>query len=469
MRDLAKSDLLRRVRPTPTDAYLGNPHKGCTTAHCFSGDRAGRKDTPSRVFPNAPHPVHARFLPCTVAEWGWYWKALMPEEGVYDFARVEEVFEGAAKYGQTLCLRVAPIGPADKPAPPQWYKDKYAMSEKQWGEPWPYAIPAYDSDDYYEQFGGLVREFGRRYDGHPLLETMDARFIGPWGEGAGEYTDETADRFAQLYAECFPNTPRMALIGGKQLPAGIRAGSGWRCDCFGDLQPSGNSGGWYDSEKAGDSARTTMLPRHLSQQHMYDVYPRRLVLGGALDAWRTQPVFFESCWEPKDWYKRGFDLDFILQQGYKYHGTYFKPKSRSLPEPWLDRLHDWCRRLGYRFVFRQAMYDPRIERGGSFAYRVWIENVGVAPIYHRYPFAFRLRQGKRVWHLPLADVDIREWRPGDAWLEDELALPEDLEPGLVELSAGLLDEQTGQCKVRFAVKERYNDGWVALGDLCCAG
>jgi hypothetical protein len=169
------------------------------------------------------------------------------------------------------------------------------------------------------------------------------------------------------------------MVGGHKMAAGVRAGAGWRCDCFGDL------GFW----------RNALVPEHPQWNHMYDCYPQAVCESGAQDAWKTAPVVFETCGVPMTWHEKGFDIGWILRQGLKYHGSVFMPKSTALPEPWMDLLRGFCSDLGYRFVVRQFQYDGRVERGSPFEFGCWIENVGVAPIYRRYAFALRLSQGGR--------------------------------------------------------------------------
>jgi hypothetical protein len=165
------------------------------------------------------------------------------------------------------------------------------------------------------------------------------------------------------------------------------------------------------------------------------------------------------------WYAHGFDLDFILEQALKYHATYFMPKSTPLPEPWIEKLSRFCRRLGYRYVFRQATIDRRVAPRGIFLFQAWIENVGVAPIYRRYDFALRLRQGNEEHVVVFDGVDIRTWLPGDVCLEKRIELPKAFGAGYVEISAGLLDPQTRKACVSFAVKERFADRWTLLGGI----
>ena len=52
------------------------------------------------------------------------------------------------------------------------------------------------------------------------------------------------------------------------------------------------------------------------------------------------------------------------------------------------------------------------------------------------------RQDDNSFIVPLKDIDVRTWLPGDVCLRRPLSMPPNLRPGLVELSAGLIDPQT---------------------------
>ncbi len=442
----------RRVRPTATDAYLGNPHKGCCTFQRFNGDPLFEGTGWSEKGPTSFSPpageVAEGYLPTTVAYCRWFWNVLEPAPGEYDFAMIDGALAACEQRGQTLAVRLMPFGTRDDEALPEWYAADFP-TEISHKKRRPLVAPVHDAPEYLQHYGNLIREFARRYDGHEFLETIDVAYIGPWGEGAGECDVAQCRRFAKLWQEAFVRTPRLALIAGDQMREAIATGSGWRCDCFGDLR---GFGGAYVS-------------RHLRWNHMFDCYPQAVAAAGATDAWKTAPVHFETCWVPMAWYREGRDIDFICRQGLKYHGTYFMPKSTRLPEAWMEKLAGFCRSLGYRFVLRQAEIDAQVPAGGSFRLRCWIENVGAAPLYHRYDFALRLRQGDRDAVVPLAHLDVRTWLPGDVILDEQVALPEAFRPGWAELSAGLVRPGTRDAKVRFAVKEQYPDGWADLGGI----
>jgi hypothetical protein len=442
--------MIHRIRPTPTDAYLANPHKGCCTFQRFNGDPLFPGTTWSEegplLFPPAAQAVAPGYLPATVAYCRWFWRDLEPRRGEYDFSMIEGALRTCAERGQTLAVRLMPFGSSRQPQLPAWYLRDEATTERAHGDA-TLRVPLYDSPPYLELWGGVIREFGRRYDGHPALESMDIAYIGPWGEGDGECSVEQCERFAQLWRDALPRTPRLALIAGDQLRAGLESGAGWRCDCFGDV------GCWSEAS----------APDELCWNHMYEYYPSALVAAGARDSWKSAPVHLETCWVPMHWFQKGFDLDFILQQGLKYHATYFMPKSTALPPEWMEQISQFCRRLGYRFVFRTAVWDDEMV-DNSFCFRTWIENVGVAPIYHRYDFALRFRQNQHEVIVAFDDVDIRAWLPGDVWLDRAVALPAGFQRGSVELSAGLVDESR-QARVSFAVEETEPDRWLPLGEI----
>ena len=377
-----------------------------------------------------------------------------PTQGTYDFSMIDNALKTCSERGQTLAVRLMAFGAtyANQPSTPKWYRDNYPMINDQNGKP---LVPDHNAPAYFEHWGKFVREFAKRYDANDMLESIDVTFIGPWGEGAGEISQANCDKFADLWQDAFVHTPRLVPVAGipgecDQFRSSIDRGSGWRADCFGDVcRNRGNE--W--------------TPRTGVWQHMYSCYPRRVAEAGAQNAWKTQPVHFETCWVPMMWYRNGMDIDFIIQQGLKYHMTYFMPKSTALPEPWMDKLADFCRRMGYRFVIRFVASQRRVAPGGRFILQTWIENIGCAPIYRKYDLALRLRQGDTEEIITFDDIDIRTWLPGDIWLDKDIDLPAKFRPGCVELSLGIIDPKTKQPKVNFAVEERYNDRWACMGHI----
>ncbi len=446
-RNFYKEKNWTRILPKESKKLLLNPHKGIATFQRFNGEELFPPMKPS----DAAGPVtfkhfngnttNVNYPQTTVAYCRWYWEMIEPEKGRYRWDIIDGALEAARVRGQSLQVGLMPISADNnKGALPQWYK-AIAPTEKDKVKKEVIAIPFYDGPDYLHHWGDLIRAFAARYDEHKDLETFDLSFIGPWGEGAGRCSEEGVRRMVDLYCDAFFKTPLLSLIGHYQYEYGMVKGNGWRADCFGDVtiqNPLNYPCGW---------------------NHMYDFYPREVCLRGGSEAWRTEPVVMESCWVPGHWEAKDFDVDWIIEQGLKYHTSVFMPKSCPMSVAMVEKMNEFAKRMGYRFVLRQFTVRKTAKRGGFLPYIIWIENVGVAPIYRRYDFALRFRQGKTKAVVKI-QADITKWLLGDHWLENELLVPRSLQPGKVALDIALVDKQTP--RVQFAIEDYRTDGWYPM-------
>ncbi len=441
-----------KVRPAEMRRpLLDNPGKGCATFQRFNGDpiNPGEKwsEEGPLAFPRPKFKIAPRYLPSSVSYCRWFWEVLEPREGIFDWTMIEGALKAAKARGQTLQVRLMPFGASGQPQLPEWYARKYATRTGSKPERrYVFLEPDYSKEEYFRTWGKVIREFGRRFDGHPDLESVDLAFIGPWGEGAGDMPRRFVERFVELYVKCHKKTALLTNIDGYQFPAGIARGTGWRCDCFGDLRTKGQM----------------YVPGAPGWNHTYDAYPRDVAKAGAQDAWKTQPVVFETCSTPLTWEKRNYDLDMIIRQGLKSHVSVFMPKSCPIPKAYMRPLAEFCDRIGYRFVLRQALYETPVRRNGRLSLKLWIENTGVAPIYRPYDLAVRMKSARAAAAVVI-QRDIRGWLPGDVWLEKRIEVPARLGPGPVELWAGLVDPKSLGPKVKFANETANSAGWLPLG------
>ncbi len=446
-----------------TDAYLGNPHKGCCTFQHFNGDPLFPGTSWSEYGPEEFPPPASRdilsiggkepvktipgYLPSTVAYCRWFWQTMEPQKGEYRWDIIDKALETAASRSQTLTVRLMPFGSIDQAGLPEWYAKSYACETKKVGSR-TWLRPDHDSEDYFTHWGGFIKKFAERYDSHPLLETIDIAFIGAWGEGAGECCNEQVERFVALWRNSFKETYIISLIAGYQLEQGVKNGAGWRADCFGDSRFTN-----FENYSIKDG-----------WNHMYDCYPKAVFQSGATDAWKTAPIHLETCHVPQNWLEFGGDIDFIIQQGLKYHATYFMPKYTKLPDVWMEKLAGFTRKLGYRFVLRTVKIEDELKYGEPLPFEAWIENVGVAPLYQKkYNFVMRFTQGGQSENVTI-DSKPHQWMPGDTWIETSIKIPAWLKPGMFQTSLGITDG-SDEVKIRFAVEERTINNYVPLDKI----
>ena len=97
-------------------------------------------------------------------------------------------------------------------------------------------------------------------------------------------------------------------------------------------------------------------------------------------------------------------------------------------------------------------------------------NLGVTPSYHRRTLSYRFSGagGSAIIDSP---ADIREWLPGEWSLDDRLALPAGLAPGVYHIALALRDRPGSAPDtlplppLRLGIAGRDADGWYPLSEI----
>jgi len=414
------------VRPVEIDSFLLNPGRGFTsTGNMFNDNIANRR-----------HPL------CGVNQQRYYWTQLEPKEGEINFAIIDSAIARSARNGQQLNFRV--MCQDEDMVLPEW---AIAAGVKS---------PYYDNPVFIEKQINLIKALGVRYDGNRDVCFVDIGSIGQWGEWHidPEAADpnkiifpnnENAKKIIDAYTESFKKTPLCALIAYKQ-PYGfsyaIAQKTGWRADCWGDM----DSLGW---------------------NHMKGVYPQAMEQANADENWKYGPVALETCWTMEEWHKRGWDIDYILSKALEWHANSVNNGSQQIPEEWRDKVMAFEKKLGYRFVLREFSYPSIIRSGKPVELRMQWENIGVAPIYNPYTLAIRLTSGTgpgKTYIIP-TDADIRKWLPGAIEVNATLSLPPEAPAGKYQLAIGIVDKDTQEPDIQLAISGRTSEGWYPMGQV----
>jgi len=447
-----------RVVPQEIDDLLPNPGMGWETFH-----RTADRDThlPSWI----PSTIH-------YARWGW--KDLESRPGLLNEKFLNEILRQTREAGQRLAFRVkcCSTDPAC-PYHPAWLREvggKVVLTRYQ-GQG-PLEVPDLDDPTTLRAHLDFIQRLGKKYDGHPDIDHIDLGSVGWWGEwhmsgsdAIGMPSPETQRKIIDTYLEAFQKTPLLMLIDGPEmLGYAVRQGTGWRADCLGDM------GGF--SQK---------------RYHMRDKYPPTLTKANALEAWKTAPVAWETCWDIRKWVAEGWSLRYIFNYALAVHASYINNKSAPLPDdPSVhEEIRRFLRRLGYRLVLREVEYPRCADLGSPLTIRMAWQNVGSAPCYRPYPVAFRLQGRRDQSHVLVSDFTVNRFMPGSVPLftEEFMADPPDLPPGdpitaelaltlpralpagEYELAVAVLDEQRKAPVVRLAIAGREDDGWYPLGRI----
>ncbi|MBQ8319962.1 MAG: DUF4832 domain-containing protein [Clostridia bacterium] len=342
---------------------------------------------------------------CSVVYIRILWKEFEPQEGVYRYEFIEDILRKAKENDQTVMFRIMQHSTRESDDVPDWLKTKIDCPAR------PEGMRVKDcpkDPKFLEYFGRAVRAFGERFDSDPTLAFVDISLPGSWGEGSHVdwFTQEQLAKFVDIYTDVFKNT---LLIGQTCIPwlvkhSNEKTSMGWRADCIG---------------------RPNLT---------YENLPPRVEKMG--DIWKKGHVSFEAYWWLGEWKRQGWDLDKIMQTLLSWHVSTFNAKSLPIPWEWKDKIDEWIAKMGYHFVIDEVETEEIVKRGENLSLRLVIENVGVAPIYHKLPLYIRLKNSENEKTFE-TDVDIRKWIEGKYEEEIELSIPKDLLRGEYELQIGI--------------------------------
>ena len=424
------------VAPDESDAVLVNPGMGFTTQSALDGDVPG--------YPKS-----------TIAYYRWYWDELEPQEGKFNWAMIDSVIAAAKARGQRLATRIMPAN--GKPRVPDWYRktgakgwDFIAESTQNAGKTDPSWMPDHEDPLFAKYMGRLVKEFAKRYDGHPDIDHIDIGSYGHWGEWHLSFVKEKRNYDFDLkkmiidwYLEGFKKTPMVIPEDAEDgLIYATEHGVGWRADCMGDYGPPNN---W------------NLMTRYLQ---LPKAYP------SVGEAWKTSPVAFESCSTMETWLAAGRDIDFIYSACLELHTSILNNKSSAIPPEWWPATEKFLKRMGYRFVVRSVRHEKWLEPGNTLNLEMLIDNIGVAPPYRGYVPVFEIRRAgtrsrRDIILTSKADWDTRKWLPGRYDQKTAIKLPDDIKPGRYLVYFCLADPYTMEPAVQLAVDGGDAQRWYS--------
>lgn len=421
------------VHPTEIDDVLTNPGMGFADFEFAWGS-----EPPLTEYPAS-----------SVAYFRWTWTDLEPTEGAYNFAVVDDTVAKAKAKNETLAFRIMP---SYDTSTPKWLLDKgvaaVTLSDGS-------NFPDHNDPIFLDAQAKLVHAFGARYGGTPEIDHVDVG-QGCWGEWNTACCDSTtvdkcnayftndanAKAITDLYAKEFAGTPLVMLVGGPVAYATSK-GMGWRGDCFGDY-------GIFSS----------------TWNHMVNVYTPVATDPATMNAWQKAPVQFEACDVMQTWHDKGFDIDLILQKGLDWHLSVFNGKSSPVPSDWRPKVDAWLKKIGYRLVVQSVTHDATVSAGGKVSIGSNWVNKGVAPMYHRWPLAWRMRdKSGKVITQKTSTTDLRNWLPGAQSSNDTLDIPAGTPGGEYALELAILAEDGSHALVHVAIAGAGTDLWYPVSTI----
>lgn len=389
------------------------------------------------------------------------WGDIEKEEGKYDWSQIDEIIEEWALHGYTFAFRLCTFETA--------YEAPYATPKFVFDAGAGYIDtpnnrePDYGDPIYLEKLENFTREFGRKFNGSPLVEYVEVGSFGTWGEGhtyCGSekiFPKETLKKHLDITAKYFPDT--IILANDDML---------WHC-YQNDTLKNGMDRGvveWFTEYAAGlgmgirdDSILVNSYVRQMGYDSTYSPSFCDRV-------WRFAPTNMERghFGSPDAGGDDANELVF-MEALRNMHSTF--AGFHGIPRVWLNKNREiteyMANRMGY-WYFLDGIDFPVLVSGLTHYAVMRVRNRGFAPAYHDYDVKMELRsEDGRKYEIVREGwkCNNRFWMP-DEVSEERVALDlRGVPAGTYKLFVGMFDKHGRP--VHFAMTEDIMDSDAMYG------
>lgn len=363
------------------------------------------------------------------------WSQLEPEEGVYDWSRIDGLMKLAQKHRVPFSFRIMCACAQNRNGyvTPKWLFDKGAKDDtfiiwrkgrKGEIEEFVQHVPQFDDPLFLEHHFRFLKALGERYNGNPWLAGIDLGSYGHWGEWhchglppctnryvkpgckpakyvpAKVYPLEVRKQYVDAYLNNFKDSTVVFMTDDAEcLEYAIGDGEGSRVG----MRRDGCGSPWH-------------FPRWIGSK----AYANVTKMG---EVWKYKPIWFESYGPGKNLKEKYNNLDFTFNWMITNHVTIvntcpFTPlelKDDAESREYMKRIDLYA---GARFVPQRARVE---EIDGKTAVGISFVNRGVARLHLPYEAVWEMRDADgKVLASRVSKSDPKTWMPGAFKFRDDL-------------------------------------------------
>ena len=377
------------------------------------------------------------------------WAELEPEEGVYNWASIDEENQISRwrKEGKHLVLRFVCDIPGEEAHMdiPEWLYEKSGKAGKWYdGEYGKGFAPDYNNPTIISCHEQAVKALGEHFGQDGLISYVELGSLGHWGEWHVNYSEgiqripreAVRDKYILPWTEAFPDA---RILMRRPFASAEKYGFGLYNDMTG--QPEATQS-WFDWINNGGE---------------YDQTGEKNVIVPMKDFWKTAPSGGEFTSSLSMEEMLDTNLSGTVEMIREAHTTFLGPKIPD--ENYVDGYKEVLKNMGYRLWI--SMAELKNTAKGSRLKLTW-ENSGVAPMYKEWPvYVYIEDESGKLVEKSRISIKISSLLPGEkattlTALETE-RLNSLLEKGY-RLSVGIEDPMTELPCVRFAMEALYQEG-----------
>lgn len=373
------------------------------------------------------------------------WLDLEPEEGNFEFYKIDEIFDTYAPYGYKFIFRLCTYEASPHyEATPPWVFDYGAKRIKADRD----LEPVYDDPIFLEHLEKFVAAFAERYDGHPLIESVDIGTIGTWGEGHtsfGSWTQYPATAYQKhvdMHVRYFTKT-RLTMNYGLLVAF------------YGEVDAARDMARYSLEKGMGIRDDSLGVPYYI-ERYGYDT----LITHDLFDMfYKSAPVDIEfghynQVGQPQ-YFKDGFPM---LEGLKRSHATF--AGFHGYVDKWLEdnpNFHNYiANRLGYWYFIDGYDFSQN-------SLKLWIRNGGFAPAYYGYTAKVVLVGKDASYTVFEGEAGNKAWQPDEQFVAEYTLDLSDLPKGEYDLYFGLFE---GDTAIKLGLNQKlFDNGFYTLGTV----
>ena len=377
------------------------------------------------------------------------WAELEPEEGVYNWASIDEENQISRwrKEGKHLVFRFVCDIPGEEAHMdiPEWLYEKSGKAGKWYdGEYGKGFAPDYNNPTIISCHEQAVKALGEHFGQDGLISYVELGSLGHWGEWHVNYSEgiqripreAVRDKYILPWTEAFPDA---RILMRRPFASAEKYGFGLYNDMTGQPEATQSWLGWINN--GGE----------------YDQTGEKNVIVPMNDFLKTAPSGGEFTSSLSMEEMLDTNLSGTVEMIREAHTTFLGPKIPD--ENYVDGYKEVLKNMGYRLWI--SMAELKNTAKGSRLKLIW-ENSGVAPMYKEWPvYVYIEDESGKLVEKSRISIKISSLLPGEkattlTALETE-RLNSLLEKGY-RLSVGIEDPMTELPCVRFAMEALYQEG-----------
>ena len=424
--------------PAETDDVLNNPYMG----FAVSARSEEEFEQPFRL-------AYANLM----------WSELEPEQGKIDFEAIERIirYDYWRGKGVKLIIRVVLDYPRDEAHMdiPEWlYEEIGGKGTKYDNEYGKGFSPDYSNPVLIRAHESLIRRLAERYNDDPEIAFVALGSVGHWGEWHTYDGTRSAvipfpkhaitDQYVQPYLTSFDDK---LLMMRRPHAIAKENGMGLFNDAFGRRDSTLEEfRDWYLNgyENWLTGEQEPAMP------DFWTVAPSGGEFAGGADL--SDDQIEEAILEAR--------MTHVSWLG--PNAPYDEPTGSSIQSN-IDRF---LNTIGYRFAVAEESHEREAKPGDTLHVELRINNRGVAPFYFEWPLELSLSDAEgRIAAAVRTGADIRKWLPGTSDVLADLPVPDDLTEGIYTVNVAILDPESGNPAVDWAMEGKRADGRYSLGEV----